>query len=434
MSKTVYEILEEVASTSSKNEKEAILKQHADNKTLRECFRLAYSPTIRFYNKKVVTPSTNEIRITLDQALNMLLVNVAGRVVTGMESSGYIGGVLKSLSFEDADVAKRVILQDLRCGVQSTTINKIWKGLIPEVPQMLASSMKEKTLAKIKYPAAAELKSDGARCIAYCNVDGVRLMSRNGKQYIGLTDLENTLQHKLCDGLVLDGEIVFDISKADRSTGNGIVTKAVKGTITQEEQSKIVFQVWDVLPQDKYIEKGKINVPQKTRYEDLKGLVNSVNKSNLQLIPTTIVNSLYEAREVYQQYVDQGFEGIILKNLDSGWSDSRSPNLVKFKEELFADLEVVGLFEGSGKISGMLGGLHVESSDGLISTNVGSGFTEEQRRVLWDNRDDLIGKIVEIKYNGLTQDKRTGKKSLFLPIFQHFREDKDKANSSKDMQ
>ena len=49
MDKTVYEVLEEVVATQSKNSKESILKQNASNDTLKEVFRLTYSPTIKYY-------------------------------------------------------------------------------------------------------------------------------------------------------------------------------------------------------------------------------------------------------------------------------------------------------------------------------------------------------------------------------------------------
>lgn len=429
---TVLSILEQLAATNSKNEKEAILKQHKDNETLKECFRLSLSPTINFWMKKVPEVNALKTQLTLTEALEEIVSNLAERKVTGNAATNFVIDLLQDVSPATNKVLSRVILKDLRCGVGDTTVNKVWKGLIPKVPQMLASSMKEKTLAKINYPAMAQLKSDGSRCIAYCTEDKVTLMSRNGKQILGLIDLEENL--KSFAGFVIDGEIVFDITKADRATGNGIVTKAVKGTITEEEQAGVIFQVWDKIPLEEYTVKGKYKVDEYTRYTSLKQLVGLQNFHNIQIIESTIVNSLDEAKEAFQKYVAEGYEGIILKNMDGIWEDKRSPNLVKFKEEYFADLEVVGTFEGTGKIEGMLGGLSVQTSCGTIKTNVGSGFTEAQRKQLWSVREELIGQIAELKYNGITTDKRTGDNSLFLPIFQRIREDKSEANTAQDMQ
>jgi ATP-dependent DNA ligase len=160
-------------------------------------------------------------------------------------------------------------------------------------------------------------------------------------------------------------------------------------------------------------------------------VLDSANKHNIQLIPSQVVNTMEEAKEVFRNYVDQGYEGIILKNRGGFWADKRSSDLVKFKEELFADLRVVGYYEGEGKAQGMLGGLSLESEDGVIKVNVGSGFTDEQRKQIWQDKN--LG-IVEIKYNGITEDKKTGQKSLFLPIFIRERLDKSVANTWDEMQ
>jgi ATP-dependent DNA ligase len=428
---SVYEILQELEATSSKNEKEAILLKHKDDETLKRCFELTYSPTIQFYIKQLPEVSVFEEALgTLEGALD-LLPNLYNRIYTGHDARGYLAQLLYTTNQKDQEVVKRIVLKDLRCGVGETTINKIWKGLIPTIPQMLASSMKEKSLAKIKFPAVAELKSDGSRCIAYCNTKGVVLMSRNGKQYQNLCDLETSLSDELFDGFVLDGELVFDTTKADRTTGNGIITKAVKGTISEEEQSNVVFQVWDIIPQDNYKSKAIYKVSQTDRYNHLKDVLGSVDKHNIQLIPSQVVNTMEEAKEVFRNYVDQGYEGIILKNRGGFWADKRTSDLVKFKEELFADLKVVDYYEGEGKAQGMLGGLSLESEDGVIKVNVGSGFTDEQRKQIWQDRNL---DIVEIKYNGITEDKKTGQKSLFLPIFIRERLDKSVANTWDEMQ
>lgn len=431
----VYKILKQLEATSSKNEKEAILVNNKDNKVLKECFRLAYSPTIQFYQKQL--PEDIDAPFpkiyTLEEGLEDLK-QLYNRIYTGSGAKIWLQDILSILTPEDNKVLKRVVLKDLRCGVGDTTVNKVWKGLIPKVPQMLASAMKEKSLSKIEFPALAQLKSDGSRCIAYCSTDGVRLMSRNGKQYIGLTDLEKSLSHKEFDGFVIDGELVFDTTKADRSTGNGIITKAVKGTISEQEQSNVIFQVWDMIPQNCYVEKGRYSVAEEIRYNTLHMAVELSSTVNVQMIPCHVVGNMQAAKELFQDYVSKGYEGIILKNKYTPWEDKRSPNLVKFKEELFADLLVSGFYEGEGKYEDMLGGLSLESTDGIINVNVGSGFTDDQRTELWKNRDDLLDKIVEVKYNGVVVDKRTGVRSLFLPIFQRIREDKSDANNYEDMQ
>jgi len=109
-------------------------------------------------------------------------------------------------------------------------------------------------------------------------------------------------------------------------------------------------------------------------------------------------------------------------NKDCPYYCKRHTGLVKIKTFLFSDLKVIGYEEGTSKYEGMLGALIVDYKGNPV--NVGSGFTDEQREEYWSIRDELIGKIVEVKYKEESSDKKTGLKSIQFPIFQQIRIDK----------
>jgi ATP-dependent DNA ligase len=117
----------------------------------------------------------------------------------------------------------------------------------------------------------------------------------------------------------------------------------------------------------------------------------------------------------------KGEEGIILKDPKGPWQDKRVKHQVKMKAELEADLLVTGLVPGSGKYQGKIGALQVESADGRVKSAVGTGLDDDERS--WDPKE-FLGKIVSVKYNALIDDKKTGQKSLFLPVFVEIRDDK----------
>ena len=71
-----------------------------------------------------------------------------------------------------------------------------------------------------------------------------------------------------------------------------------------------------------------------------------------------------------------------------------------------------------------------ESSDGIVRVGVGSGFTDGDRDTI---KPSCVGSVVAVKYNARIKDKKTGIDSLFLPIFVEVRDDKDEADSSKDI-
>jgi ATP-dependent DNA ligase len=95
------------------------------------------------------------------------------------------------------------------------------------------------------------------------------------------------------------------------------------------------------------------------------------------------------------------------------------------KAELEADLRVTGFLAGSGKYAGKIGSLLVESADGKVKSAVGTGLDDEERSY---DPSVFIGQIVAVKYNAMIEDKKTGAKSLFLPVFVEVRDDKTVAD------
>ena len=82
----------------------------------------------------------------------------------------------------------------------------------------------------------------------------------------------------------------------------------------------------------------------------------------------------------------------------------------------------MGVEEGTGKNQGRLGAFIVEGMDDgkLIRTNVGSGLTDAMREVFWESQDTLIGNIVEVRADAVTQNQ-DGSYSLRFPRFKGFR-------------
>jgi ATP-dependent DNA ligase len=151
-----------------------------------------------------------------------------------------------------------------------------------------------------------------------------------------------------------------------------------------------------------------------------------VQGKRIWIVTSTIVETIDQAQEIFQEYLALGHEGIILKDGNGVWEDKRAKHQIKFKGELECDLRIVGIEEGTGKYKGMLGAIICESEDGIVKTRCGSGFNDEQRKTLGQ---EIVGKIVAIKYNMRSVDKQ-GKQSLFLPIVLEIREDKTTADTS----
>lgn len=127
-------------------------------------------------------------------------------------------------------------------------------------------------------------------------------------------------------------------------------------------------------------------------------------------------------KEINQRAIDGGYEGIMIKDPAGIYECKRSVAWLKQKPYIEVSLAVVGVEEGTGKNVGRLGALIVEGTDDgkLIRTNVGSGLTDNDRIVYWDNADSIIGNIVEVRADAVTQNQ-DGSYSLRFPRFKGFR-------------
>jgi ATP-dependent DNA ligase len=421
---SVLSILNRLEATSSRLEKEAILKQNSDNKILKDVFRLALDPTINFYIKKVPEPILSSNVNTLEQGLSMLETHLASRKFRGHEAARHLAYTLGGLEAADQEVIKRVIGRGLKCGVSEGTIEKVWPYLRLSYPCMLVSSMNEKT--KLKFPMMAQTKMDGMRFNAVVEGGAVTYRSRNGKELDlkGVLDAD-FLSHANNLDVVFDGELLIwgtDGKPVDRKTGNGLLTKFQKGTGTAEIAQKIRAVVWDRIPLTDF-RTGICVIPCQTRWSMM---VAGPLTDRVRIAATTMVNTIKVAQDLYQEKLAEGEEGIILKDPEGHWEDKRVKHQVKMKAELEADLRVTGFTEGTGKYAGKIGSLMVESADGKVKTSVGTGLSDEQRSL--DFVKEFQSKIVAVKYNALISDKKTGESSMFLPVFIEVREDKDTAD------
>lgn len=436
---SILSILETLANDNGRNFKIDYLKLHSNNSLLKRVVFLALDPFTQFFIRKIpkYEPNATDHAASLESMLPALN-ELSSRTVTGNAAIDRLTAILEAVSPADAKVIERIIEKDLRCGVSDSTVNKVWPGLIAEYPCMLASGYEDKLIDKIEWPAYAQLKMDGMRFNAIVKNGKCEFRSRNGK----LIDIPSNLfplpfiamADHYKDDIVFDGELlVVDESgkPLDRKTGNGILNKAVKGTMSEKEAESVRATLWDAVPAEAFWE-GVCNEPYNARFPKLYNSM--MDMTGKQLHVAHLVNmvehyhvaDIYEARKLFTRALERGQEGIILKTRQGIWENKRAKHQIKFKAELECDLLCVGWEEGTGKNVGRLGALQLESACGKLKVGVGSGFTDKDRDTIGR---DVVGKIITVKYNAVVDDKSKDTKSLFLPIFLEVRLDKTEADT-----
>lgn len=328
-------------------------------------------------------------------------------------------------SVEWNDLCRRVIIKDLRCGISEKTLNKVlgnteWK--IPVFTCQLATDS-EKHTGKMVGKKRIEQKLDGVRVLAVVSAAGTNLYSRNGKPFENfpqIADAINSISRKLSIQMpfVLDGEIIGESFQA-------LMKQAQRKSDAKTDD--MVYSVFDVIPLHDF-ERGYWNSQQYKRLNLLEDNRARFESTDCVRIMDGIEVDLgtAEGHDVMRRYatdaVDAGFEGIMIKDLDAPYECRRSTFWMKWKPTITVDLNIVGFEEGTGRNAGRLGAIICEGvdDDRAIRVNVGSGLSDANRDEYWSARDELLGDVIEVEADAVTQNQ-DGTYSLRFPRFVRFR-------------
>jgi ATP-dependent DNA ligase len=136
-------------------------------------------------------------------------------------------------------------------------------------------------------------------------------------------------------------------------------------------------------------------------YSERRALMARFEYTNvIELVPSFFGVSPTDA---FRRFVSQGFEGAMIKDTASPYSQGKRSNAwLKVKAVDSEDCPIVSVHEGKGRLAGTMGHVVVEHGTRLV--RVGGGFTDEQRRQIWENRDTVIGSWLEVSFQNMTPE------------------------------
>lgn len=392
---------------------------------------LAYNPFFTYHVKKVPESENLSNRPNHWPQFWALCESLRTRSVTGNAARAAIDRVMADFDSKEWNlVCRRVLIKDLRCGISEKTLNKVlgkseWR--IPVFTCQLAQDS-DGNPHKLKGDKRLECKLDGVRVLAVISVNSsVTLYSRNGKVFDNFAMIENQLfelanhiRGKLGGymNVVLDGEIVGESFQS-------LMKQAHRKSDAQTDN--MVYHVFDFIPLDKF-EQGVFNVGLSSRLDALEKLHDLFQDTDcLRVVPGLNVDlDTSQGHDIMDRFaktaVDTGYEGIMIKDLNAGYKCTRNSAWMKWKPTITLDLSIVGFEEGTGRNQGRLGAIICEGVDNerRISVNVGSGFSDSDRDSFYSRRMDLLGHVVEIEADAVTQNQ-DGSYSLRFPRFVRFR-------------
>ena len=427
------EIIKLIESSNSRLFKESIILEQMEkgNDIFFKGLSFAYIKLLTFGVKQLPVAEKNGQGLDWIE-FSMICEKLIKRELTGHAARDQII-ILKDKSYKDEwnFFYRRILQKDMRCGLSERTVNNVAKKnnyeqfIIPVFSCQLAQDC-ELHKKKLNGKKSLEVKLDGVRAVTVIYPTGkIDMFSRNGKELNNFNHIKDEISKtynisSIKEALVLDGEIVSD----DFQT---LMKQIHRKKSSQNKDAKLFL--FDLLPLE-YFKKGIYEKSYFSRIEQLKKInerffvqsqiINIIDSVNVDL---DTEKGEIEFKNFNKNSIINGYEGIMIKDPESFYECKRSTTWLKSKPFIEISLEVKDYEEGTGRNKGKLGAIIAEGidEDKNFKTNVGSGFTDLQRKEFWEEKDKLIGQIIEIRADSISKSQDGENWSLRFPRFKSFR-------------
>ena len=424
----VLSILEKIENSSGRLAKTEILEDNKNFVLLADIFKAA-SSNYDYYIAKLHTPlpKSKSDEVSFLNFLYEILPDLNSRKITGNAARAVVTDVFAQMTSLEQKWCKRIILKNLRVGLQKSTLNKIWPNLIKEFAVQLASTLEVETtqtgikfLENINFPVRVEPKIDGLRLIAICKDGNVELFTRNGTKVDTLPVIQEMLRVSVRENIVLDGEA---FSKDWNDSMSIIASHKSK-----KDDSSIEYNIFDaVLLNEWEAQECKMSLTE--RITLVQDTVNSIKSNNIHALTGIYAYSEKEITDFYHTCLENGHEGVMLKNMLAKYEFKRTKNVKKLKPFQTVEGVISGFKFGKegSQLEGLPAGFLVTLLNGIV-TDMGSGINAELRAEMHlKGVDEFLGKVVECECaidpntaDGLTEDGK-----MRFPVFVRFRHEMD---------
>lgn len=418
----VIKIFKQLQDTRSLNDKKLIIYKNKNDELFKKflVFLLDSNITTGISTKKwdkIEVSSTWESDVDeFDKLLDYITKNNSGRDDDIIMCKAWC----KNQPEEIQEFAKQIITKKFRLGCDKKVVNSVIPRLIPSWDVQQAFPMSDANMPKKNEWFALSQKLNGNNAGYYKG----KLISRQGKAFSGLDHIiEDIKKIQDYDNFFFNGELIRknidNLSDNDNfQLGTGIINS------DDSDKSCIQFVIYEMIPVEEF-EKGESKYKYKDRKQKyLIPLSETILEKELESLK--VVPFVYEGTDIsvieslLNEANKKGWEGLML-NKNTVWKNKRNNGILKVKSFKHADILCTGVVEGDGKYKGTLGLIKCDYKG--FELGVGSGFTDSQRDFFWNNPDEIVGRIVQIKYKGETQNKNGGI-SVQFPIFEIVRTDK----------
>ena len=421
------EFYQKITGTTSRLEKEAILKSYQGHSAIKEILHFLFNPFIvtGISDKKLtktVTITGKDCQ-TLHELLEYFQTHNTGRD----EDIAVLKQFTAGLDEPQTALVNGLIKKDLTLGASEKTLNKVFgAGFIPSFNVMLAEKYIENTAFVTGKRFIVTEKLDGVRCMLIFNDAGEpTFFSRAGKSFDDMVELVEEVK-QLDPQMVYDGELLLGVDQPIDSAD--LYRMTVKVTAKDGAKTGLIYNVFDCLPKADLLRGGSA-MPCEQRKTKLTEQLSQLNLPHVKNVPILYVGDVTDKIDtICDEYTDMGREGVMVNIADAPYECKRSKNLLKVKRFNTSDVRVLDWEEGSGANKGKLGAVIVEfmaPDQKKYTCKVGSGFEKEEREEFFAHPEKIVGHIIEIGYFELSQNQNDDGYSLRFPTFKCLRDDKN---------
>jgi len=275
---------------------------------------------------------------------------------------------------------------------------------------MLAHSYHKHAHKYLKYPCYVQPKLDGLRCIATKDNRGVQLWFRSGKEITTMGHIVDDLDLIMKVGDIFDGELYKHGGDFNTFTGAIRANKNLKPEIINQ----IKYHIYDFPRIDGLIEKDTY-IKRLKKFKDL-----ARTNTSIVYVRTLLVKSFEQSMELYKDFIEQGYEGIMFRNINMPYEQKRSYNLLKYKIFLDDEFIIISGAEGKGILAGHIGSFICKIEANRILNDIGGKVVKfgdkdgivcakmdgktSYLKHLFNHPDEYMGKPLTIKYQNLSKD------------------------------
>lgn len=410
--KEVKDIFDKIAGVSAKSSKEVIIKQNKDNELFKECLRFLFDGNIvtglstKKINKDVGLNTETTTDIT--HMFNYLKRHSSGRD----EDIRTIKTFVNTMDEDLKEFCEGLFTKSLKIGCDTKTVNKVISNLIPTHDVMLANKYE----GKLKEEVSMSLKLDGIRC-SIVTIEGETFaLSRQGKRIEGINYILEEYKDLNLQSYFVDGELIRINHDNIPSDDNFRLTTQLVNSKNDNKEG-LEFIVFDMTPMKDYLSHN-CNIKYKDRLNLMIDIIGT-GSENIKLVDkygfTDNVNVVNDMLDIV---VKRGQEGLILNTLNGKYEFGKRPkSILKCKKFNSADVLCVGIQEGDGRLKNTTGALICKFiyKGEECDVSVGTGLDDSDRKLIFNNPDLVIGKIITIRYFEISKDNKNKKYSLRFP-------------------